>query len=339
MYCCAKILGLFALAKYVTRKQLRILCYHGVTEGDESLFRPMVFMSASTFRARMDLLLRLRVTIMELDVAVSRLKTNELPPCPVVITFDDGFFGNYANTYGFFSKQGIPSTMYVTTYYVDYPNPVFRVAVRYMFWKAGTAIDTTCFDSVLQRRPGEERDEWMWRIIRHGETDCDEGGRETLAKQVATATGCNYEQLVQSRSLSLMRPDELRAMKAVGVDIQLHTHRHQLPLNSHDAIREVEQNQCRIESYIGHRAHHFCYPSGEWSTAHWPILESTGILSAVTCDPGLNGPETPKYALKRFLDSEDFSPIEFEAEVTGFTELLRRGRRLIKGLFIMSMLT
>ena len=48
--------------------------------------------------------------------------------------------------------------------------------------------------------------------------------------------------------------------------------------------------------------------------------------TATTCEPGLNSPSTPRLSLHRFLDGEDITQIEFEAEVSGFTELLRSVR-------------
>ncbi len=50
-------------------------------------------------------------------------------------------------------------------------------------------------------------------------------------------------------------------------------------------------------------------------------------MSAVTCEVGTNDRSTPRYGLRRFLDSESVLPIEFEAELSGFAELMRRIRR------------
>ena len=331
-YSCSKTFGIFKLARYLTRNQLRILCYHGVSVGDEAQFMPMLFMDATTFQSRMDRLARLQVAVLSLEDALARLASNNLPECPVVITFDDGFYGNYAHTCSLFLQDHFPATMYLTTYYVKYPHPVFRLGVRYMFWKAGDTIDEQCFANELQKGNGENLDEWMWRIIKHGEVNCDEAGRVALARQVASATGYDYEQLAQSRIMSLLQPDELREMQEAGVDIQLHTHRHRLPLDAAEARRELEENRESIERYVHHRADHLCYPSGDWSQQHWPSLAGAGIRSAVTCDAGLNNQTTPNYALRRFLDSEEFAPIEFEAEIVGYTEILRKVRSRIRSL-------
>ena len=46
--------------------------------------------------------------------------------------------------------------------------------------------------------------------------------------------------------------------------------------------------------------------------------------SATTCNADLNYPDKPSLELKRFLDGENISDIEFEAELSGFNELLRK---------------
>lgn len=333
-YQCAKGVGFFSLAKRLSAKKLRILCYHGVSVGDESQFMPVVFMDAATFRSRMELLLRMKVSVLPLGDALEMMENDRLPECPVVITFDDGFYGNYLHTHKIFAEFNLTATFYLTTYYVDYSHPIFRLAVRYMFWKADNSIDLSSLSQELQQRMGEDLKDWMWRIIHYGETACDENGRVVLSRQIADATGFDYDHLTRDRFLSLMQPDEVREMEAVGVDFQLHTHRHRLPVEPDEIRREIEENRYRIETMVHHSVDHLCYPSGIWTKEHWPALKAAGVRSAVTCDCGLNGPETPKYGLLRFLDSEEFSSIEFEAEVSGFTEILRRGRstlwRLLK---------
>jgi hypothetical protein len=49
-----------------------------------------------------------------------------------------------------------------------------------------------------------------------------------------------------------------------------------------------------------------------------------GIRSAVTCIPGLNDSKTHPYELRRFLDGENITNLEFEAEMSGFLDLCRR---------------
>ena len=71
--------------------------------------------------------------------------------------------------------------------------------------------------------------------------------------------------------------------------------------------------------------------SGHWIL--WPWLTEAGVVSATTCDAGLNYRDTPRLALKRFLDAEDVPHIRFEAELAGFKPLLRQVRERIRSVF------
>jgi len=77
---------------------------------------------------------------------------------------------------------------------------------------------------------------------------------------------------------------------------------------------------------VGRRLTHFCYPGGSWSEEQLAFLQEAGIDSAVTCEAGNNGPGSNRLALKRFLDGQHISNAEFEAEVTGLSDALRRCR-------------
>ena len=127
-----------------------------------------------------------------------------------------------------------------------------------------------------------------------------------------------------------MNREEIQSLVARGVDIQLHTHRHHLPLDEMRAKKEILDNKTVLEPLVGKQLQHLCYPSGVWSQELWPWLTNVGIQSAMTCEAGLNYPETPKLGLKRFLDGEYITQIEFEAELAGYSELLRHMRSGLK---------
>ena len=61
-------------------------------------------------------------------------------------------------------------------------------------------------------------------------------------------------------------------------------------------------------------------------------MAAVGVKSATTIEPGLNYPDTPRFALRRLMDGHPVSDIEFEAEMTGFMEIVRalRERRFFR---------
>jgi len=135
VYHIAKWIGFFRLARHLTRRDLRILAYHGFAMADEGNFRPQLFMDLRTFRRRMEYLVVRGYPVLSLEEALQRLGRNNLPDRATVITFDDGFYSIRLLSLPVLQDLHLPCTIYVTTYYCLKPNPVFRLAVQYMFWR------------------------------------------------------------------------------------------------------------------------------------------------------------------------------------------------------------
>ena len=332
---CSKWCGLLSLARHFTRKGLRILCYHGMALEDESVFRPTLFINRQTFQQRLAYLRASAYPVITLEEALQRLERGGLPNSATVITIDDGFYSTYNPTCVLLHQYSFPATVYVTSYYSVKENPVFRLVVQYMFWKTKkTVLDLS---GVLQSiggrislRDPQDKDQGMWKVIRFGEEDCTEERRVELARILGEHLDVDFEQVRQSRIFDIMNSREIQNAALQGIDIQLHTHRHCLPRNEIQSKREIVDNKAVLEPLVGKILEHFCYPSGIWEQAHWPWLMALGIKSATTCDIGLNYPGTPLLGLKRILDGEHISQIEFEAEMAGYGDFLRWARGRIR---------
>jgi peptidoglycan/xylan/chitin deacetylase (PgdA/CDA1 family) len=326
-----KWLGLFRLARHYTRHRLRILCYHGFELADETGFRPKLFIKAATFERRLRTLRRTGCAVIALDDAVERLSRGTLPPNAVAITFDDGFYGLYAIGFPLLKRAGYPATLYATTYYMQHPEPIFRLAVQYIFWKTtrsrmdvGTLLGGT--EEIVDLAAAARAQACMWRIIDAGERFDSERQRQELCEALGARLAVPYADMVRSRILSLVNPTELRVLADGLVSIELHTHRHRFPADDRaTAQAEIADNRAALARWLpGKGRSHFCYPSGLWEPQQWPWLEELGVHTATTCLPGLNDIATPRHALRRFLDGENIHQLEFEAAVSGFSELMRR---------------
>jgi peptidoglycan/xylan/chitin deacetylase (PgdA/CDA1 family) len=327
-----KMLGLFRLSDRLTRRGVRILCYHGFSMADESAFSKRTFIDPGTFEKRMAFLKREGFRVLGLDEALDLLDRDAVPPRSVVITIDDGFDSVYVKAWPVLKKYAFPATLYVTTYYAIEQNPVFNLAAQYLFWKtARTELDLAGLGmqgtGVISLRTNKDKAGLVEEILRHGNAACDEAGRVALVRKLAERLGVDYEGIRESRILTIMTLERIKELSAAGIDIELHTHRHGFPLDHDRAIEEIQENRAVLEPLLGKTLVHFCYPSGIWAKEQWPWLAETGMRSAVTCDLGLNFGKTHRYGLKRIGDDEGLSQIEFEAEVRGFAEVLRAMRR------------
>src|SRR3954454_15729767 len=81
-----KFLGLFYLARRITRHGLRIICYHGFAVAEEYKYRSTLFIREDFFRKRVEYLNREGYRILPLRDALDALAAGRLPPCATVIT-------------------------------------------------------------------------------------------------------------------------------------------------------------------------------------------------------------------------------------------------------------
>lgn len=321
-------MGIFCFMRFATRRHLRILCYHNLSIHDNKEVLSDLFMPLDLFLSRIDFLLKNRYSIVPLQNSLESLSNGTLASNSVVITFDDGFYSVYRHAVPILIKKALPATIFVTTYYCLHQKPIFRLLVKYMFWETKVTeinLPKPFFigGPAFSIHKETDRNQIASAVILFGETNLNEAGRSILAQKLGDLLEVPYQDILISRIFSIMSPREIRLAAEQGIDIQLHTHRHRFPLDGVSAVQEIRDNRAVLEPLVRRRLTHFCYPSGNWDERHFSILARADIQSAVTCESGFNYSNTPKFALKRFLDSSRVSAIEFEAEMCGVKEIFR----------------
>ena len=323
---CLRAAGVFALCRSLTRSRLRILCYHGFAVGDQHEYNPALYMKPRTFEARLRTLRRLGYPVVSLQRGLALLSRNEVANCETVITIDDGWQTTYSLAAPILKSLSLCATIYVTSYYSERGTDVFNVALRYLMWRARPqSVVIADFDPRIDGtyRSPHGPEAIAEAIMSRAEMHLQAADRQRLLEHLVANVGLPHATtLGQFRLLS---PAEITELAAAGFDIQLHTHRHRLSMDDRDEVaREIADNRQRLESWSGVAARHFCYPSGKHAQQHPDWLRELGVESATTCEPGLNDQATDPYRLRRFVDSEAFAEIEFEAELSGLGSVLRR---------------
>jgi peptidoglycan/xylan/chitin deacetylase (PgdA/CDA1 family) len=331
-----RLLGGFEIARRLTRKQLRILCYHGFSVSDEHELSPYVFMRPETFARRMRILQKRGLPVISLDDAVRKLKERAITNGETVITLDDGWASNLV-VLPILKELSYPACIYVTTEHLSGASTeAFNVTVAHLVHRSRK-------ESISLRNIHPELDgEYQIakdpanatlglvaaaaRILPYTE-------RQKVLAPLAASLGVDYHEFTRGGRFRLMSASELRTVSDLGVSVQLHTHTHSLPNDSFAAVAdEIRRNRDAVAELTGSEPVHFCYPSGEHSPQHPEWLERLGIVSATTCDAGFNDSNTPPLLLKRYLDTEQASDIEFEAEIVGLRQILRQLRSGLKSL-------
>jgi peptidoglycan/xylan/chitin deacetylase (PgdA/CDA1 family) len=338
-----KSLGVFDAARALTSDRIRILCYHGISIGDQAQFHPGLFMRLEVFAGRLKLLQDDRWSVISLNQAISDISSGIIKNAPVVITFDDGWksIGDLAAP--LLAQFGMRSTSYITSYYVEKRSDLFNVALYYLFWK------TNCTQLIIQRghaaidgtydlTKGHAR--LIARLIEFSSTHLTWQERQEFLEQLTVSLGIDPTLAFSDDRFKISPLDDLRLLPKLGMDLQLHTHRHRLPNSSFDAMaKEITDNQEVLNAVTDASLVHFCYPSGVYSKEHPDWLKACGMESATTVDPGLNGVGSNPFLLKRILDRDNWCDIEFEAEISGLRELPHALWRRLKETRIMKRLS
>jgi peptidoglycan/xylan/chitin deacetylase (PgdA/CDA1 family) len=309
--------------------RLLILGYHGVSQEDEHLWNPALYITADALRRRMELLVRNDCAVLSLSEAVSRLDTNDLPPRSVALTFDDGCYDFFAKAYPVIREFGFPVTVYQTSYYCSFNRPVFDIACSYVLWKGvRRTIEGRPFigtSGPLDLGPAQARASACYRIRQAAHrSGMSAEDKDALVERLAAALEVDWGRIRAKRLLHLMKPEELRQLVKQGVDVQLHTHRHRMP-NDRDLFRqEILDNRRFLEGIGQSCAHHFCYPSGVYAQRFLPWLAELDVQSATTCNPGLVSSKTRLLLLPRLMDSSALSDVEIEGWLHGVSHVLPR---------------
>lgn len=311
------------------RQRLLILAYHGVSTDDEHLWNGSMYMSVAMFRARLETIAKSRCAVLPLDEAVTRLYANDLPDRSVAITFDDGNFDFQRSAFPLLKEFDFPSTLYLTTFYSHYNKPIFSIFCDYLLWKGRREkLDLkriTGKVSQIELRRAAGRESALHEInafVAKQKLSAEE--KNDLAANLARQLKVDYDALIEKRIIHLLAPEEVARLAADGADIQLHTHRHRVPLDRRLFLREIEDNRKSIQAMTSNSPSHFCYPSGVWHQAFLPWLKEAGIRSATTCEFGLASPSSNPLLLPRLVDVSNLSPIEFESWLTGVSVVLPR---------------
>lgn len=113
------------------------------------------------------------------------------------------------------------------------------------------------------------------------------------------------------------RMGELDREETLRFEAHTVTHPNLLDLDDGDARREIVASKRELEEKLGRPVEVFCYPAGLFTARERGFVEEAGFVAAVSCEPGVNGPDADLLALRRTqIDARD-GLIDFRAKVGG----------------------
>ncbi|MCG5241477.1 polysaccharide deacetylase family protein [Azospirillum doebereinerae] len=230
-------------------------------------------------------------TFTTLDAVASAMETGrwgDLPPYPLVVTFDDGHRNNTALA-PLFRQYDLRPTVYLCSRVVGTARPYW--------WKTEAAgkigVET------LKRVPDAERR----RLLAEAGDDPDQDAAEIHA----------------------MSWDEVARMTDVS-DFGAHTRTHPILLQCDDRLcaEEIGLSRVELEDALGRPCRHFAFPNGDFSEREVAEIRNAGYRTARTIDPGWNDAKTDPLRLKAFPLSDDASVDWLTVQLTGIPAWLRK---------------
>jgi peptidoglycan/xylan/chitin deacetylase (PgdA/CDA1 family) len=120
--------------------------------------------------------------------------------------------------------------------------------------------------------------------------------------------------------------DQVREMRRRGIEFGSHTMTH--PMLSRipvaEARREIAEAKRRMEDVLGDPVSLFCYPRGDYDETVKRIVREEGYRAACATVPGLNGPESDRWALRRTYVSRRDTLGEFAKKIAGGYDLMQQ---------------
>jgi peptidoglycan/xylan/chitin deacetylase (PgdA/CDA1 family) len=290
-------------------------------------------MRAEVFARRLELLERLRYPVLPLAEALDRMRRGAIGRAEVVITIDDGWKSTAALAAPLLKKHGMPASLYLTTFHAERADVVPDVTIAYMFWRTARSTMRVIgvadeLDGDFEIRGNEAALSARWTA--YATRGCDAAACQELLKRLAALLDLDFAAVARSGRFALIGPADVACLEGSGIDIQMHTHTHNLPPADFQAVAaEIRDNRVALQRMGAPAAVHFCYPSGRYSAEHPQWLAQLGVESAMTCDVGSNVCGDSPYLLKRYLDRDDAWDVEFEAELSGISDFLRKLRGTI----------
>ena len=322
-------LGVLDLVRKITPNLLTVLNYHRIDDAfreDFDTFRPNISATSSEFAAQMDHVSRKYNVISGSELAAFIKGRHQLPAHAAIITFDDGYYDNYANAYPILKARNLPAIIFLATNFIGSRSPFFWDLIAYCFFHTKKEHAQIPLLGVQSWADRPTREVVMQRLI------------EALKKVSDMEKQKFMDQLLQILGVDV--PDEAfknlmmswsdaKELSENGIELGAHTASHPIltRISLGDAIGELSKSKERVETELGKPVISFAYPNGQSSDFNNEVVDKVqkvGFEIAFTLLPGPTRRTTviknPLIIRRIFLSYTDSLP-RFAAKLVGLDRI------------------
>jgi peptidoglycan/xylan/chitin deacetylase (PgdA/CDA1 family) len=279
------------------RGRLSILIFHRVLPEPDPLFPELP--SAAEFEARMRWI-RTWFNVLPLGEAVERLYAGTIASRALAITFDDGYADNEELAAPILRHLGLPATFFIATGFLDGATMFNDQVIEAIRGCRHEELDLSPLGLPTHRlRSAAERKraiEAILQQIKHLEQAQRQAAADMIVRLAGTPTPPRL----------MMRPDQVRSLRAQGMEIGAHTVTHpiltRLPADA--ALGEMMRGKRELEAIVGEPVRLFAYPNGvprqDYAAEHARMARECGFSAAVSTAWGAASARSDRYQLPRF---------------------------------------
>ena len=228
------------------------------------------------------------ISLTRLVEAMRDRRWAELPPRPLVLTFDDGHAGNHALA-EVFQRHGVTPTIYLCSQILDTKR-------HYWFME----VDDP---EPMKPLPNGERLRMLERDNGFTPTR-DYGARHALTAEEVLAIDACAEIGAHTRFHPILTTCEDAECEA-----------------------EIVLSKTEIERDLDVECKHFSYPNGDYGPREIDYVRRAGFASGRSTDIGWNDPDTDVYALKILGTTDDASVDRLATDLSGIGGYVARARQ------------
>ena len=308
-YCCDKLFSKDRLDSIVmsrVKAQGISLMYHEVLSDDESL-PAWTVVTQSCFRKQL-IFLKKYFDIVTIDEALQRTYGHGQFRKPhIVLTFDDGYKGNYTTVLPIIEELAVPVTVYVASHAIENNQVYWYDRIINLFSSdQPLSIDLTHYNLGKYKLNffKSEKDRWaVWQVLLQDLKNLVPAERDMAVKEI-----CDLPSNSLLNKLELMTVPEVKDLASSEfVTIGGHSHCHNIltQLSETEINKSLQENRQLLEQWTSDEIRHFSYPDGIINNTVIELVKKNGFVSAVTTEDGywnggMNPFLLPRIAVGRF---------------------------------------
>lgn len=311
------------LRPHLPLRWLTILTYHRVGEVPHGFdFDPEVLDASPAQFERQMAALRELCSPIGLGHLRDYYAGAELPPNPVLVTFDDGYRDNFETALPILRRWEVPAVFFIAVGYISQRRVFWWDRIRYLIRQARTTRLRLRYPQPLEFSLPEDRERALRVLLRtvktHYRLDL-----KALLDDLTRAAGVEWDDELERRlaDAHLMDWDHVRRLKTEGMEVQSHTvtHRPLHTLSASDLAHELRDSRRELEERIGAPVDALAAPVGYPLDRFGPFAESIGAAGYALGFSNGTGAAALGHAhplqLPRVAVERDWSLARFRAEL------------------------